>query len=132
MPGDRSVSRCQEGTMCTKRCLTCVACDPAPRRHHGQQPLEHEPLDVPERGAVPYSERLEQQQVQAVGRDGHAVVEDHEHEPEPSREENPAQFAGPVQELCHPETRRLEREAQRRRRVSISPRGGSPHTTGLV
>lgn len=89
--------------------LTCVACHPAPRRHHGEQPLEHDSLQVPESGAVPYPERLQEQQVQAVGRDGHAVVEEHEHEAEHSLEQNPAQFAGPVQELCHPDTHRLQK-----------------------
>lgn len=88
--------------------LTCVARDPAPRRHHGQQPFEHDSFDVPESGAVPYSQRLEEQQVQAVGRDGHTVVEEHEGETHHRLEENPAQFAGTIHQLCHSETHRLQ------------------------
>lgn len=102
-----------EGTEMGEHPPTCVPCDPAPRRHHRQQPLEHDPLDVPEGGAVPYSEWLEQQQVQAVGRDGDTVVDEHEGETEHRIEENPAQFAGAVQQLCHPESRRLEDTQQR-------------------
>lgn len=92
----------------TVKHLTCIRCDPAPRRHHGQQPFEHDPFDVPESRAVPYSQRLEEQQVQAVGRDGHTVIEEHKDETDHGLEENPAQFAGTVQQLCHPETHRLQ------------------------
>lgn len=88
--------------------LTCITCDPAPWRNHGQQPFKHDSFNVPESGAVPYSQRLKQDQVDAVGWDGCTIVEEHKHETCHRLEQNPAQFAGPVQELCHPDTHRLK------------------------
>lgn len=75
---------------------------------------------MPKRRAVPYSEGLEEQQVEAVGRDGNTVVEEHEHEADPSPEQHPAQLAGAVQELCHPAAHRLQRKQRRISRVRLT------------
>lgn len=99
--------------------LTCITCNPTPWRHHGQQPLEHDAFNVPENGAVPYSQGLKQQQVQAVGWDGYTVVDEHKSETKHGSEENPDQFPGPIQELCHPDTHRLQKDT-RTAAVSLS------------
>lgn len=102
-----------------KKHLTCITCNPTPWRHHGQQPLEHDAFNVPENGAVPYSQGLKQHQVQAVGWDGYTVVDEHKSETEHGSEENPDQFPGPIQELCHPDTHRLQKDT-RTAAVSLS------------
>lgn len=97
--------------------ITCVSRTPAPRRHHGQQPPEHDALDVPEGRGVDHPQRLQDDQVQAVGRNRHAVIDEHEGEAQQGFDENPTQSAQLFNQRGHSATSTLHNATENKAQV---------------